>query len=84
MVLMNLSIIQEETTGNHRDNSSLSQSLLTHHFHKVRVNTVKVVKVVSMVVHTVVHTVKVATTGQKTPNLSGCSQFDFSTSIEQS
>ena len=46
------------------------------------------VKVVNTVVNTVVSTAvnmdKADTTGLKTPNHSGCSQFDFSTLIEQS
>ena len=42
------------------------------------------VKVVNTVVSTVVNMDRADTTGLKTPSHSGSSQFDFSTSIEQS
>ena len=84
MVSMTLSVIhKEETTGNHRDNLYLSQSqLMGHMVQAIPVN--NQVKLVNTVVSTAVNMGKAGTTGLKTPSHSGNSQFDFSTSIEQS
>ena len=73
---MTLSIIQEETTDNHRDNLSLSQSQLTGHMVASITNRVKAVntdKVVNMEV-SMETADKVDTTGWKTADQPGGSQ----------
>ena len=76
MVSTTLSIIQEETTDNHRDNLSLSQSQLTGHMVASITNRVKAVntdKVVNMEV-SMVKVDKADTTGWRSPHHSGGSQ----------